>query len=344
MFVVGVDIRPGRYVLQTGDGGWVRYRNDGPVTGSSEELELTRDDVAVEFNGTWQLAELTAASYPPHAMPLCSPETPADVAATIRTHGRLLHGTLGYRERMVVLVAPAFLLPAMLAYLLNTATQAAGQSPSLLAFVAAVAVGFAGGAATPFLPKGKRQWARIRALRFLHTRPADVILPERLPPDRRALIARAQEAIGRITASTALDQTENAPTLRREEWEIASALARLPLRELDADRGTLAELDELLAEEDRTERAVWDSVTSRVEALEEYAAHAVEADRLHRAYEQVERLSQRAGVYQDLLAETARDELGVAEVHRLDTHAQAIKEALTERLAQAAQAANRLIG
>jgi hypothetical protein len=171
-------------------------------------------------------------------------------------------------------------------------------------------------------------------------------------PDSRALLLRAQRAIRRIRKSSVygaglLDVAENAMVLPRQEWEVARALSRVTqLRTEQAamiTQGVTPQVEEALTPMRGALDTVVVSVTSRIEALERYAAKVREADRAYRAHEQMRVLAERTGAYQELLAETVRDDLATAEIERLTRNAEALQEALSVSLDAARRAGDELI-
>ncbi|MER7501238.1 hypothetical protein AB0L05_10295 [Nonomuraea pusilla] len=135
-----------------------------------------------------------------------------------------------------------------------------------------------------------------------------------------------------------LDTRENSLTLREQEWEIAKTLAEVSRweRERAAAPSPAQSLGEAQAGESAALDETLTSITGRVEALEAYARHVAEADLVHRAHEQIHAIVLRSVRYHDLLARTARDALAVEQIHRLDEHAQALKQVLAQRLADPA--------
>jgi hypothetical protein len=72
------------------------------------------------------------------------------------------------------------------------------------------------------------------------------------------------------------------------------------------------------------------SITSRVEALERYAAEVAMADAAYRDWRQATRLAELRGQHLDMLARTAADEHGIAEIANMSWRARAVSSALRE--------------
>jgi hypothetical protein len=149
----------------------------------------------------------------------------------------------------------------------------------------------------------------------------------------RDLVRRAQDAIDAVTSSQVcradlLDQAAVSTALAGQEWDIAVALreqARLRARRaelsgLDPGPATAA----ALRSQARAAELAESSVAARVEALEDFAAEVRLADAACRDREQQARLAELHGRHVDLLARTAADEHGVAEIEAMAQQARAI--------------------
>ncbi len=169
----------------------------------------------------------------------------------------------------------------------------------------------------------------------------------------RVLLRRAQDAIDAVTSSLVcrddlLDRHATNAALASQEWEIAVALreqAQLRARraELRAHRveagarraewpaGSAGpQAAALLSQQDR---AAWLSEAStirRVGALERYAAEVGAADSAYRDGKQAAALAELHDRHLDMLARTAADEHGIAEIDRLAAQARAVRRALGE--------------
>jgi hypothetical protein len=149
----------------------------------------------------------------------------------------------------------------------------------------------------------------------------------------RALVRRSQDAIDAVTSSQAcrsglLDQAAVSTALAGQEWDIAVALreqARLRARRaelsgLEPGPATAAALHSQV----RAAELAESSIAARVEALEGFAAEIRRADAAYRDREQRARLAELHGQHVDLLARTAADEHGIAEIDGMAQQARAI--------------------
>ena len=154
----------------------------------------------------------------------------------------------------------------------------------------------------------------------------------------RVLLRRAQGAIDAVTSSQVcraglLDQPAASAALATQEWDIAQALrehARLRARrsELPASAGPVTA--GLLDRQSQAAHLADSSVAGRVAALERYAAEVREADAAYRDWEQAAALAELSGQHLDMLARTAADEHGVAEIEAMSQQARAVSLALRE--------------
>jgi hypothetical protein len=185
---------------------------------------------------------------------------------------------------------------------------------------------------------------RARALRVRRDR---YLTPEDLDEDAQTLLSRVQTAIDAVLESEVnreglLDTVDNAVTLPQQEWEIAQVLARQ-----SALRG---ELSDLLGEgvEPEVEAAMHPlrekldlsvrAVTRRIEALEHYADHTRAADQAFQAHRQLIEITARAHVYDELVADTVRDDLAVPAIERLAEQSDELVQTLRSRLTEATEA------
>jgi len=155
----------------------------------------------------------------------------------------------------------------------------------------------------------------------------------------RVLLRRAQDAVDSVTSSEVyraglLDQPAASLALAGQEWDIALALreqARLRVRraELSATRPgpqTAAVLDS----QAQAARLADASIADRVAALEGYAAEVRGADAAYRDWRQATDLAEVSRQHLDLLARTAADEHGIAEIQSMAQQARAVREAFRE--------------
>ncbi|MER6005211.1 hypothetical protein ABT120_42160 [Nonomuraea angiospora] len=179
------------------------------------------------------------------------------------------------------------------------------------------------------------------------------LLLEDFDPEARAVLVRAQRAIGsvlrsHVNAEGLLDDARNAVMLPAQEWEIARLLAKLSALRLE-HRELLARgiAPEVAAVIEPLERALVNSeaaVVARVEALERYAGHVAEAERAYHARGQIEELRARLPRYEELLAESGADKLAVPEIERLTEDADVLERTLRRSVRSAHEAFRYLEG
>jgi hypothetical protein len=155
-------------------------------------------------------------------------------------------------------------------------------------------------------------------------------------PSRR-LLRRAQDAVDAVTSSRVfraglLDRAATGLALAGQEWDIAVALREQA--RLRATRAGLAAAEpgpRAAAALDRQARAAHlaqASVADRVAALERYAAEVGAADLAYRDWAQAAAVAASGRQHLDMVARTAADEHGVAEIEDLSRRARAVRRAL----------------
>ena len=155
----------------------------------------------------------------------------------------------------------------------------------------------------------------------------------------RVLLRRAQDAVNAINAAEIvradlLDEPATSALLAEQEWQIALALREQA--RLRALRSGLAEptpgspAAELLDDHRRAARAAEQSTADRVAALERYAAEVYRADDAYRDWRQHAAIAELTGPHLDLLARTAADDHGIAELDALTERARALRRSFTE--------------
>ena len=157
----------------------------------------------------------------------------------------------------------------------------------------------------------------------------------------RVLLRRAQDAVdavtsARISRAGLLDETT---ALSAQEWDIAVSLrdqARLRASRAEITHGTgLAEPaatppDPLLGQFLDAAKVAERSVADRVAALELFAAEVCQADAAHRDWHARIRLAELTEPHLDMLARTAADSHGIAELTEMTARARAIRSAFTD--------------
>jgi hypothetical protein len=153
----------------------------------------------------------------------------------------------------------------------------------------------------------------------------------------RVLLRRAQDAVDTVTSSQLyraglLDEATAA--LAGQEWDIALALreqGRLRARRAELSAASAGAVTTALLDRQFQAAELADaSVAARVAALERYAAEVREADAAYRDWQQAEALSELSGQHLDMLARTAADEHGIAEIQAMSQQARAVRLALRE--------------
>ena len=155
----------------------------------------------------------------------------------------------------------------------------------------------------------------------------------------RVLLRRAQDAVDVVTSSEVyraglLDAPAASLALAGQEWDIALALreqARLRARraELSAD-GAGPQTAAVLDRHVRAGRLADASIAGRVAALEGYAAEVRGADASYRDWRQATVAAEVSGHHLDMLARTAADEHGMAEIDTMSRQARAVRQAFRE--------------
>ena len=162
----------------------------------------------------------------------------------------------------------------------------------------------------------------------------------------RVLLRRAQDAIDAVTSSLVcrddlLDRQATSAALTGQEWDIAVALreqaqlrarrAELRVRRPEWPSGRAGpQAAALLSQQDRAAQLAEASTIRRVEALERYAAEVGAADSAYRDGKQSAALAELHDRHLDMLARTAADEHGIAEIDRLAAQARAVRRVLGE--------------
>jgi hypothetical protein len=155
----------------------------------------------------------------------------------------------------------------------------------------------------------------------------------------RVLLRRAQDAINAIDSAAIvradlLDELSTSALLAEQEWQIALALreqARLrALRSALAEPTPGSPAAELLDDHRRAARAAEQSTADRVAALERYAAEIYRADTAYRDWRQHAAIAELTGPHLDLLARTAADDHGTAELNALTERVRLLRQSFTE--------------
>jgi hypothetical protein len=180
-----------------------------------------------------------------------------------------------------------------------------------------------------------------------------VIFPENLDETCRALLGRAQSAIGGILGSRVLSagllaNPVDDALLYQHEWEIACQL-----REITSLRALLATntpgrpagpmTTDVLSAQQRATEIAQEATTERILALERYARQVIAADAADSDWELATTLSHLNDKYLDLVARTASDDYATSEIARLTEQLAAAAKARNDRLRDADLAASELV-
>ena len=156
----------------------------------------------------------------------------------------------------------------------------------------------------------------------------------------RVLLRRAQAAIdtveqAEVTQAGLLDER---PALAAQEWHIAVSLreqSRLRARRAEiteaAEAVTGPATAEVLRQQLDLAQAAGQSVAERVAALERYAGEVRTTDTFYRDHHTRTRLAELTGPHLDMLARTAADSHGIAELAEMTERVRAIRSAYSGR-------------
>ncbi|MFG6191362.1 hypothetical protein [Nonomuraea sp. JJY05] len=186
--------------------------------------------------------------------------------------------------------------------------------------------------------------AQVHANRF--------ILPEDLDYPCQMLLRRAQNAVEAIMGSRVhrdglIDTIDNRVSLPEEVWQIAQRLRKLS--SMHAEHGKIVPRELPPGMEDAFKPyttaldAAWTSLSHRVRHLEKYAKQVIKADKVYHAHRRLEALAAKTPEYQQLIADTVRDELAHERIRELADQAAHMRKLFEESIAQARLAAGELI-
>jgi hypothetical protein len=178
------------------------------------------------------------------------------------------------------------------------------------------------------------------------------VRPSDLDKSSRKLMFRAQDAIrtvlgSGVNARNSLGRAAEELELRRHEWDVAKALRKISkLRselEASAKDGTAGPVTaDVLNSQRRALTLATDATTSRISALERYAAELKAADAAESDWRAALKASDRNDQYLDLIAGTAADDYAIAEINDLTEHAATAAQEFRDHLHQASLAAQAL--
>ncbi|GAB2807796.1 hypothetical protein GCM10022221_01340 [Actinocorallia aurea] len=335
-FFVGIDVQAGRYRCSDGKGGWwVLFGGPSgdepsgawPLEPGPAEVEISPDDFAFETHvpSTWVRVSPVQAERAERARPrpVADPDLRDELDAVVARRGLVARG-----------------------------------APFVLAlFGVGVCLLFSGeqwllGLPLIFMAFGIRRLIdEVRRDGALRVRGDKYLTEDDFDSEAAALLVRAQRAAETVKDALVvreglLEERDPALELPRQEWEIAQVLARQTRLRRDATAlSTASEVAEVAAlqaalEPQQAKLALSvAAVTRRVEALERYAARTREADAALRACRRLEDLGAHAREYDDLLADTVRDELAVPTIDRLTAQSDELLRTLHARLEEASACA-----
>jgi hypothetical protein len=194
--------------------------------------------------------------------------------------------------------------------------------------------------------------ATRQRLRLAREHAAQYVLPEDLDHPCQMLLRRAQNAVEAIMGSAVhkaglIDSIENRVSLPEEIWQIAERLRRLS--SMHAEHGKIIPRELPPGMEDAFKPyttaldAAWTSLSQRVRHLEKYAKQVLKADKVYHAHLRLEKLADKTPEYQQLIADTVRDELAHERIRELSDQAAHVRKLFEESILQARQAAGELL-
>jgi hypothetical protein len=215
--------------------------------------------------------------------------------------------------------------------------------------------------ANPDLPEGKRRRIVRDSLakdpvgaakpRYQVRHRDQIVVPFALDRACRQLLLRTQVAIDSVLGSgvqeARLPDIVPDGTLRRHEWEIAVALRDITELRTEHEFNTADSMgpmtDAVLQPHQRALQLAHDAISSRVTALERYAAQVSTAETAYRDWQDALRVSHLNDKYLDLVARTAADEHAVIEISGLAEQAAAAAQEFRETVQHVSLAAAALV-
>ncbi|WP_433431308.1 hypothetical protein [Nonomuraea sp. CA-141351] len=283
----------------------------------------------------------------PRALPprlVIDPSLPPEILAELRSSPHVLRkARSGARMDTTKNPAMLFVLPAFIAVLALVA-----DLPAML--VAGIGVGVM--VLIRWIAVDSSYRATRRKLELARVHANHYILPEDLDHPCQMLLRRAQNAVDAIMGSRVhrdglIDSIDNMVSLPEEVWQIAQRLRRLS--SMHAEHGKLVPrelpsgLEDAFKPYSSALDAAWTSLSQRVRHLEKYAKQVIKADKVYHAHRRLEALAAKTPEYQQLIAETVRDELAHQRIRELADQAAHVRKLFEESILQARQAAGELI-
>jgi hypothetical protein len=269
------------------------------------------------------------------AEPVIDPSLPAEARAEL--HERILRSYLGHDRAagcfgfLVAMISALGLIILHVGFGLNWWWLLLCALPSTLGLAAT-----------------RRRGEKLDSADWAH-----FVHPTDLDKSSRKILLRAQRAIEKILDSDVYardtqDHVVEEATLRRHEWEVATALAQISkLRAELAARAkgglpgpmTAAVLDS----HRRALELATEATRSRVRELERYASELEKADVAERDWQAAVDAASRNDQYLELVARTAADEQAIEELREMTEQAAAAAEAFRDHLHQVDLAAQALV-
>jgi hypothetical protein len=313
-------------------------------------------------NGPRQGGQVQANQYPQLAL---DPDLPEPTAQLMRTHPHLLRAVRGgwtprplWPVRVALLARTGILLLIVTSLLILPVAAAGDTGVNSRSIMSALTVGllFGGGFLTvgmlaELLPSLSQVKVR-RCLRYAHEHPGSFVLPDDLDEWTRPLLWRAQQAAevvfsSEINLTGMLDSALNTTRLRDEAWQVARRLAELSKVAGEytgiVGQDVPGEFAEAYRPYKETLRTSFASLRARVEAIEDYAAKVLRADRHYEVYRNVERLREHNPSFERLRAEIVGDALDQVGDERLTLEVTQVERQLQESIEDARQAAGYLL-
>ncbi|MFG1699114.1 hypothetical protein [Nonomuraea sp. NPDC049309] len=283
----------------------------------------------------------------PRALPprlVIDPSLRPEVSAELRSNLHILRQARnGARMDTTHNPAVLFVLPALLLLLF----MITGSPPLFVMGVGAGVIVLLRWLATDGAYRTTR-----RRLQLARAHAEHYVLPEDLDHPCQMLLRRAQNAVDAIMNSAVhkerlIDSVDNQVSLPEELWQIAQRLRRLSSMHAEQRKLMPRELPPDMEEAFRPYTsaldAAWTSLTRRVRHLEKYAKQVIKADKAYRTHQRLEKLAAKTPEYQQLLAETVRDELAHERMRELSDQAGHVRKLFEESIMEARQAAGELL-
>ncbi|MGN9841745.1 hypothetical protein ACTMTI_26825 [Nonomuraea sp. H19] len=283
----------------------------------------------------------------PRALPprlVIDPSLPPEISVELRSSPHLLRmARSGTRMDTTYNPALLFVLPGFL-LLIYLLTDVAGV------FVAGIGISLI--VLIRWMALDSSHRTTKRRLRLAQTHADRYILAEDLDYPCQMLLRRAQNAVqailnSRVHRAGLIDTIDNQVTLPEEIWQIAQRLRKLSAMHAEHSKLIPRELppgmEDAFKPYTSALDAAWSSLSQRVRHLEGYAKQVLKADKVYHTHKRLEALAARTPEYQQLIAETVRDELAHRHIRELADQAAHARKLFEESIHQARLAAGELL-